>query len=437
MNFRRLNAVLLAFGICCALHPAWSAPWNQFRGPNGDGVAGNAQLPLTWSETENLAWKTPIHGRAWSSPVVMDQQIWLTTATEDGQKLSFIGVNPTTGAIVRDQQLFEVEKPQFAHKFNSYGSPTPVAEPGRLYVTFGSPGTACIDTKTGNTLWKRTDLICNHYRGSGSSPILYQNLLIMNFDGSDHQFIIALDKRTGKTVWETKRSIDYKDLGPDGKPDSEGDWRKAFATPHIAILDGKTQLLSQGAKAFYSYDPMTGEDLWRIEERTSHSAGTRPVIWNGTIVVPSGWSSGQILAIKPGAKGDVLDVNSASTNSGSLSMVWRSKRNVPKKPSLLVVNDLLFSIDDNGVATCSDPATGKSIWNERIGGNYSASPIATKEHIYFVSEEGKTTVIAAAATFQKLGESQVGDGFMASPAVLDNALILRSRTMLYRVEAKK
>ncbi len=438
MNFRSLRAILLCLGISASTQAASAAPWNQFRGPNGDGLSDATNLPVKWSETENIAWKTPIHGRAWSSPVVIDERIWLTTASEDGQKLSVLSINPVSGAILSDHQLFDIEKPQFAHKFNSYASPTPVAEHGHIYVTFGSPGTACLDTKTGETLWKRGDLVCNHYRGAGSSPIIYQNLLIMNFDGSDHQFILALDTKTGKTVWETERSIDYKDLGPDGKPESEGDWRKAFATPHVAMLDGKPQLISQGAKAFYGYNPRTGEDIWRVEERTSHSGGTRPVVWNGTIIFPSGWSSGQILAIKPGAKGEVLDVNAASTNeTAKLSLVWKSKRGVPKKPSLIIVNDLLFSLDDNGVATCSDLATGKTIWNERIGGNYSASPIASKEGIYFVSEEGKATVIAAASSFQKLGESQLGDGFMASPAVLDNSLILRSRTMLYRVETKK
>src|SRR5207244_7481693 len=175
---------------------------------------------------------------------IWGEQIWLTTASEDGAKLFALCLNRETGKIIHDKKLFDVEKPQFAHKFNSYASPTPVIEAGRVYVTFGSPGTACLDTQSGAVLWERRDFECNHYRGAGSSPILFQDLLIMNFYGSDHQFIVALDKKTGKTVWRKERSIDYKDLGPDGKPEAEGDWRKAFSTPHVAELDGKPVLMS-------------------------------------------------------------------------------------------------------------------------------------------------------------------------------------------------
>lgn len=408
--------------------------WPQFRGPLGDGVSDSTGLPVQWSENEHVAWKTPIHGRAWSCPVILGGQIWVTTATEDGQQLFAVCVNAMSGKIVHDLKLFTVEKPQFAHKFNTHASPTPVLEKGRAYVTFGAAGTACLDSVTGKILWERRDIECNHYRGAGSSPIIFENLLIMNFDGSDHQFIIALDKRTGKTVWRRDRSIDYKDLGADGKPESEGDWRKAFATPHVAMISGKPQLLSQGAKAAYAYEPRTGVELWQVEERTSHSAGTRPVLGDGLVFIPSGFSSGQVMAIQPGKSGEVIDANATTEPTTQLRIAWKSKRNVPKKPSLIFVNKLLFGIDDNGVATCWEPKTGESLWNERIGGNYSAAPIAAEGRIYFSSEEGKVTVVAANREFKKLGENQLGDGFMSSPAVIDHALILRSRTHLYRIQ---
>jgi outer membrane protein assembly factor BamB len=413
---------------------AGDTDWPQFRGPTGDGISTATGLPLTWSETNHIAWKTPVHGKAWSSPVVWGNQIWLTTASEDGRELFAVCVDRTTGKILRDQKLFDIEKPQFAHKFNSYGSPTPVIEEGRVYIVFGSPGIACLDTATGQVLWERRDFVCNHYRGAGSSPILQGNLLFLNFDGSDHQFVVALDKRTGKTVWRVERSLDYKDLGPDGKPESEGDWRKAFATCHLATLDGQPTLLSQGAKAFYGYVPETGEELWRIEERTSHSGGTRPVAGHGLVFFPTGWSQGQILAIKPGKKGNVLDVNATTPSDGQLQVAWRTKRNVPKKPSLLLLGDLLYTIDDNGVATCLEAETGKVVWNERIGGNYSAAPIAADGRLYFCSEEGKTTVVALGREFKKLAENTLDDGFMASPAVSGKSLVLRTRTNLYRVE---
>jgi len=313
-------------------------------------------------------------------------------------------------------------------------SPTPVIEPGRVYVTFGSPGTACLDTQTCKVLWERRDFVCNHYRGAGSSPILHRNLLIMNFDGSDQQFVVALDKKTGRTLWRAERSIDFKDLGPDGKPMTEGDLRKAFSTPQVATVDDREILVSSGAKAHYAYEPLTGEELWRVEERTSHSAGTRPVFGQGLIFIATGWSTGELLAIHPGRKGEVIDANAPTNSQGELRVAWKSKRNVPKKPSLLLVGDLLFSIDDGGVASCLEARSGAEVWRERVGGNYSASPVSAEGRLYFFSEEGKTTVIGASRVFKVLAENKLDDGFMASPAIAGKAFFLRTRTLLYRIE---
>ncbi len=415
---------------------ASAAHWHQFRGPNGDGIADRAKPPLEWAEDRHVRWKTPIHGRGWASPVLWDRQVWIATATEDGKELSVVRVDALTGKVTLDQKLFDVVAPQFCHKFNSYASPTPVVESGRVYVTFGSPGTACLDTESGRVLWERRDLECNHYRSAGSSPILYENLLLAHFDGSDRQYLVALEKTTGKTVWRVDRSIDFQDLGPDGKPMIEGDLRKAFATPHVADIEGIPTLLSQGAKALYAYRPRTGEEIWRVEERQNHSASTRPVFGLGLVFVPTGFSSGQLLAIRPGKQGEVLDAN-ADTNAPSgrqLQVAWRSKRSIPKKPSLVLHEGLVYAMEDGGVATCFDAKTGATVWNERVGGNYSASPLLADGRLYYFSEEGKTTVLAAGREYRKLAENILGDGFMASPSVHDNALILRSRTHLYRVE---
>ena len=428
-------ALLLAFLMAAAPAslPAADANWPEFRGPRGDGIT-TSKLPTTWSETNNVKWKTAIHGKGWSSPVVWGKQVWMTTAPEDGRELFAICVDKETGKVVRNQKLFDVEKPQFVHKFNSHASPTPAIEEGRVYITFGAPGTACLDTKTGKVLWERRDFECNHYRGAGSSPILWKNLLIVNFDGSDHQFIVALDKATGKTVWRKDRSIDFKDLGPDGQPKMEGDLRKAFATCHVAELGGVTTLLSQGANALYAYNPRTGEELWRVEERTSHSGGTRPAIGNGLVYIPTGWSQGQTLAIKPGKKGDVLDANAASAEGAKLQVAWKSKRGTPKKPSLTLVGERLFGIEDGGVVNCWNAKTGEQIWSERIGGNYSASPIVAGGRLYAFNEEGKGIVIATGGPFAKLAENQLADGVMSSPAVSGNALFVRTKTHLYRIQ---
>ena len=414
---KRLALTLLLFS---STLPA-NDNWPQFRGPAGDGIAADSDIPTTWSEEENVTWKTEIHGLGWSSPVIFGEQVWLTTATPDGKELSVLCLDKETGKVLLDRKLFDVAEPQFAHKFNTYASPTPVIEEGRVYVTWGSPGTACLDTKTFEVLWTREDIVCDHFRGAGSSPILFEDLFILPYDGADHQFVLAMEKETGKTRWETKRSVDFKDLDEEGKPKAEGDLRKAYATPHITEMGGREVLISQGAMATYAYDPRTGEELWRFDEHSNHSASTRPVILGGTIFVPTGFPKPWLLALSPKGKG-VLD---------EAAVTWKLQKGVPKKPSLQLVGEHIYAISDGGIATCWDAKTGDTVWAERIGGNYSSSPLVANGRLYFFSEEGKTAVVKAAPEFELLAENTLGDGFMASPAVSGDALYIRSRSHLY------
>jgi outer membrane protein assembly factor BamB len=428
---------LLCFWLASILAVAGEANWPEFRGPRGNGTTPNAHLPLNWGEETNasaIKWSTPIHGKAWSSPVIWGQQLWVTTATENGHELFVVCVDRDTGKIVQDHKLFDIAKPQYCIPFNSYASPTPAIEEGRLYATFGAPGTACVDTRSGKVLWSRRDLECNHYRAAGSSPILYKDFLFLNYDGSDRQYVVAFDKTTGRTVWQKERSINFDDLGPDGKPEMEGDSRKAFATCQVAMLGGIATLLSQGSKALYAYEPVTGAELWRVEDRASYSGSTRPVVGSGIVFVPSGFPSGEVLALHPGKAGEVLDVKTNASPDMQLQVLWKARQHAPKKPSLLLMDDLLYGVEDTGVATCWEASTGKVVWSERIGGHFSASPLGSPGRVYCFSEEGKTTVLAAGRQFQKLAENQLGDGFMASPAVSGNSLFLRSRTQLYRIE---
>ena len=402
-----------------------SSNWPQFRGPGGDGQAGSAAtLPLEFSETEHVRWKVAIHGKAWSSPVIWGSQIWMSTANDEGTELSAVCADKVTGKIVHDDVLFHIEKPQFCHKFNSYASPTPAIEEGRVYVTFGSPGTACLDTKTGKKIWERTDLVCNHFRAAGSSPILWKDLLLMNFDGSDEQYVVALDKATGKTAWRTDRSVDFKDLDANGKPGAEGDMRKGFATPHVYEENGQAILLSSGSKAHYAYDPRTGKELWRIEDRSSHSPCTRPVVGHGMAFIPSGHGKAGMLAVKLGGSG-VLDES---------SLAWQVTKTYPNKPSVTLVDDMLFVVNDLGIAACVDAMNGQAIWTHRLGGNFSSSPIVSGGRVYVGNEEGKFYVFAASREFKLLAESQFSEGFMASPAISDQSLYVRSRTHLYRID---
>ncbi len=389
--------------------------WPQFRGPRGDGHAHATGLPLVWSEIQNVVWKTPIHGRGWSSPVVWGDQIWLTTATEDGRKMYALCVDRDTGRILRDILLFDGHQPEEIHTLNSYASPTPVIEAGRVYVHFGSYGTACLDTKTGRTVWSRRDLKCNHFRGPGSSPFLFGDLLILHFDGFDLQYVVALDKATGKTVWRTDRSTEF--VGDDG------DFRKAFCTPIVIEAGGRLQLISPGAQAAMAYDPHTGKELWKVRW-AGHSSASRPLFGHGLAFVNTGFSKPELWAVRPDGHGDVTDSH----------VVWKVRKGVPAKPSPLLIGELIFMVNDSGIASCVQAKTGQLVWQQRIGGEYSASPIYADGRIYCFSHQPATIVIEPGRRCKVLAVNRLDAGFMASPAVVGRALFLRTKTHLYRIE---
>lgn len=400
--------------------------WPQFRGPTGQGHSDAKDLPLTWSETQNVKWKVPVHGKGWSSPVIGGNQVWLTTATEDGQGRFALCFDKETGKVIHDLKLVTDPAPnQIFRKFNSYASPTPVIEEGRIYVTFGAAGTFCLDTKSGEVVWKREDLKVNHYRGAGSSLFLHEGLLYLNFDGSDAQFIVAMDKANGQTVWLKNRSVDYKDLDPKtGLPKVEGDYRKAFSTDRIIPVNGKPALVSTGSKATYAYDPKTGAEIWRWEHPDYHSCGATPVFADGILYHNPGFGTGGLFAVKPEATGVLPKEN----------ILWQVKKNVPTKPSVLYVDGRIYMAVDAGIASCLDAATGKEIWSQRIKGNQSASPIYADGRIYFFGEQA-TTVIAPGDEFKLLAENPNEDGpVMASPAISGKAIFLRTKSNLYRLE---
>ena len=389
--------------------------WPEFRGPSGDGHSDATGLPVTWSETENIAWKVPVHDRGWSSPVVRDGRIWMTTATADGLDMFVLCVDLASGKILLDRKLFTNETVPEIHDLNSYASPTPVLEQGRVYVHFGVYGTACLDATSGETIWQRRDIHCDHDRGPGSSPIVFGNLLIFHMDGIDVQYVIALDKTTGKTVWKTDRSIDLSELRPDV--------RKAFSTPTVIESAGRLQMISTGAQGTYAYDPTTGEELWRIRAK-GFSNVARPLFVRGLVLVNTAFSKAQLWAVRPDGRGDVTETH----------VVWTSTKGIPIKPTPVVVDDLVFMADDNGVASCLELESGEIVWQERWGGRYSASPIYADGRIYFFSEDEAATVIEPARQAVVLATNQLDAGFMASPAVVGRAIILRTKTHLYRVE---
>ena len=389
--------------------------WPELRGPDRNGHSTAKKLPLVWSETNNVVWKTAIHNLGWSSPVVWGKQIWLTTATEDGKQLYAVCVDSRTGKIVHDVKVFDTETPEHVASMNSYASPTSAIEAGRVYVHYGTYGTACLDTRDGKILWSRRDLTCDHHEGPGSSVMLYKNLLCFNVDGRDVQYVIALDKRTGKTVWKTNRSVDYTPFATN--------LRKAFCTPIILEAGGRLQLFSPGAKAMISYGPRSGEELWKVRYN-GWSMVPRPLFGHGLLYVITDYEKPELWAVRPDGRGDVTDTHVA----------WKVAKDMAQTASLLLVEDLLYMVNDGGYAVCVEAKTGNRVWRERLKGKYSASPIYGAGRIYFFSEKNLATVIQPGREFKVLAENQLEERVMATPAVAGDALILRSRTHLYGLE---
>ena len=419
---------LFAFCLCLLSLPAVArADWPAFRGPHGNGHAAQSKplgLPLEWSETKNVAWKTPIPHRGWSTPVTQGSQIWLTTATPTGSDFFALCVDAGTGKIVFHERLFHCGDPEpLGNRTNCYASPSPVIEPGRVYISFGSYGTACLDTVTKKVLWRRTDLKCRHYRGPGSSPILYEKLLILTMDGVDRQYLVALDKTTGKTVWETDRTTKWDDIGRDGKPFREGDFRKGFTTPLVIETQGGPQLVSPGSRCGYAYDPRTGRELWKTPHRY-HTSVLCPVYAEGLVVFCTGLGGPQLWAVRPDGRGDV----------GKTHVAWRVSADAPRTPSPIAVDGLIYMISDSGVTTCLEAKTGERVWRSRLGGSHASSPIYADGRLYFSSQQGKTTVVKPGRACEVLATNRLDGGFMASPAISGRALVLRTKTHLYRID---
>ncbi len=427
---RSLAAVLIAS--LCGLAATARADWPDFRGPwcdgraNPPGSTNSLGLPLHWSETENIKWKTPIHDRGWSTPVIMNGQVWLTTATIDGHDFFAVCVDEATGKIRFDNKIFHCDNPESlgaAVNFNCYASPSAVLEPGRAYVHFGTYGTACLDASTGKTIWKRDDLPCRHFRGPGSSPILCDNLLILTMDGIDQQYVVALDKNTGKTVWKTDRTAQYNDLDNKGRPTGGGDFRKAFSTPLVIDAGGVKQIITTASKAAYSYNAATGSEIWKLAHG-GYSPASRPLFDDGRVIVTSGNGKPEIMGLRPDVHGDVPPE----------AVLWRVARGSPSRTSGTIDNGLLYIVNEGGIACCFQTADGTEVWRERIGGEYSASILYGDGKIYAFSQDGKSVVLQAGRTFGSLATNQLSAGFMASPAADGHALYLRTMAALYRVE---
>ena len=411
--------------------------WNQFRGPNGDGKSVANGLPYEFGESKNVRWKIAIRDSGWSSPVVWENEVWLTTGSDETNELRAMCFDLETGKVKWDLKVFDMieRKVDPAYTFdsphlNSPATPTPVVEVDCVYVSFGSQGIACVNRLTGEKVWERRDLRIYQPVRQGSSPIVDDKNLYVAFDGTDQQFFIALDKKTGATRWKVDRNVETdwsKTLADRGMSPKKGgkpnDNKKSFATATLIEVDGQRQLIAPAAEAIISYDPMTGQELWRTVHLGGFNVAARPIYASGLVFVFTSGLSNYLMGIRPEGTGNVTDSHIA----------WSTYRSTPEIPSPIVVNDLLFMVTaKGGIARCLDAKTGDEIWKKRLGGDHWSSPIFADGKIYFSSKLGEVNVVTASEDDpQVLASNKLNAEFIASPAVAGESLILRSTTHLY------
>ncbi len=438
-------ANLLIAGSFFSLHLCHAETWPQFRGPHGNGIAVGQSPPIHFGEDQNVVWKTELPGKAWSSPVIADGVIWATTAiervpTEEERlamlrqtdieekkfkqlsiaksiELKLIALDFDSGAILKTIDLVDFEQPDAIHALNSYASPTPVIDGDRIYCHFGNYGTFCLDRRSFEVVWKRR-LPLQHSVGPGSSPLIYHNRLILIQDGLERQYVTALDKTTGETLWETDRPA---------MEAPSGDQKKAYCTP-IAITDssGREQLICLASQWMVAHDPQTGSELWRCYHGKGFSVVPRPVYEDGVVYFATGFGKPELWAVSVDGVGDVTNTH----------VRWTATKGIPAKPSPLIHDGLIYVMADNGVASCLEASSGQEVWKKRIGGDYSASPLLAGGHIYFASHDGKVTVIEPGIAGDVVAENQLTGQIMASPAAIDDSLILRTDQAIYRTASQ-
>ena len=389
-----------------------SMDWPQFRGPGGQGHSSAKDLAITWSETTNIKWKRAIEGTGWSSPVIQNNQIWLTSASDKGKSLVVICLDRATGRQRHHISPFSVVTPVGLHPKNSYASPTPIIQGNRVFVHFGPYGTACLGTN-GKVIWK-TQLPHKTYYGPSSSPVLIDDLLIVQCHGTDVRFVTALDKNTGEARWtRTHEALSSKRKSHNSE-----------STPLVIQTASGRQLICNVAGHVLAYEPLTGKSLWSVRQLENYAQVPRPVFGHNLVFTAGGYYSPVVFAIRPDGAGDITESH----------VVWSVRKAVPNNPSLLLVRDELYMVSDKGVASCLDARTGTLHWQERLGGNFSASPIFADDRIYFFSEEGVTTVLAPGRHFRKLATNKLDGQIMASPAISGTAIYLRTDQHLYCID---
>ena len=428
-----MRSPLLCLLFCgCASLSLAADDWPQFRGPTGQGHATATNLPAVVSDTENVTWKATLPGQGWSSPVVEGGKVWLTTAENDDTSLRALAVQLATGKLLHNVEVFAPASSLKINAKNSHASPTPVVDGSRVYVHFGTLGTACLSTRTAQILWTNTELQIDHREGAGSSPVICGPNLVVHCDGTDVQYIVALDKATGAVAWKTARS---------GPLNANEDFRKAYSTPLLIEAGGRRQIISPAADHVYAYDPVDGRELWKIDYE-GFSNVPRPVFGGSLLYVCTGYMKPQLWAIRPGTVNDRPSGNAgpgskaASVNLTQSHVAWKATKQMPANASPLLVGDEIYTVSDQGILSCLDARSGEEIWKQRIKGSYSASPLLADGKIYVASEEGDLLVIEPGRVYKELALNHFDAKLMASPAALQSMLLVRTSQALYRFEKK-
>jgi len=393
-----------------------AADWHQFRGPTGQGTSQSTNVPIEWDEAKNVMWKQALPGQGWSSPVLSAGRIYLTAAVplSDAEKpdlsLQTLCLSQKTGKVLWAKEVFKTNgasSPKI-HSKNSPASPTPIVEDGRIYVHFGHQGTGCLSLD-GTVIWSNSTLSYKPVHGNGGSPVLYNGKLYFSIDGAKQTAVIALNAADGSIAWRTERN-------------SDAPRKFSFTTPAIIEVDGQPQLISPASNVVHALDPADGKILW-FAHYDGYSVIPRPVYGNGLVYICTGYNTPSLLAIRPTGKGDVTDTHIA----------WTLKKGIPHTPSLMLLDKELYMVSDRGIASCLNAITGEPYWQERIGSAYSASPFSSEEKIYFLSEDGVTTIVRRSQEYQKLGVNKIGERTLASLAPATDTLYIRTAKHLIRI----
>ena len=407
---------------------SWSADsqtsdWTHFRGSRSNGIAESENIPVRWDDSV-IKWKTEIHDRGHSSPVVYGNQIWITTAKEDGKELYAVCIDYKTGAIIYDIKVFTPAEVDEKHQINTFATPTPCIEKGFVYVHYGNAGTACINTSNGAIVWKNSDFRCKFVQGSASSPVLYKNLVILHYEGVDVRFLVALDKLTGKLAWKTDRPEDpYKPLPEIGK--------KAYITPLILNVKGRDLLISNGSAVCIAYDPSNGKEIWRVVDG-AESTIAMPIEENGVVY----WYTGFMVAADGSNYTDFLAVNpEGNGNITATNILWKKKDGLAHNQMLTpVIRDgLIYTVNSRNTMMCIDAKTGDEVWSKHVTSDYDASPLFINGNIWFFSAKGEILVLKAGRKYEVVSQDKTDSGIFATPAVLRNSMILRTQNFLYRI----